>query len=74
MGFRAIRGCLGLQTEVAPTATYEGENTVLLLQTARFLSKQLNNMKKGKVLGEAVSFLEQASKLSTLNIPVDTAK
>lgn len=73
-GFSSYSGLPLIQTEVAPTATYEGENTVLLLQTARYLNKQLAAIKKGKSLPETVSFLEQASKLQSLHIQIDSIK
>lgn len=73
-GFSSYSGLPGIQTEVSPTATYEGENTILLLQTARFLIKALNSVKKGKGLPDIVAFLEQTSKLDNHSIKVDTVK
>jgi acyl-CoA oxidase len=48
-GFSSYSGLPGLQTEIAPTATFEGDNTVLLLQTARFLVKEFELLEKGKI-------------------------
>lgn len=57
-GFSSYSGLPMIQTEIAPTATYEGENSVLLLQTARFLNKELSSAKKGnKHLSEFTQFL-----------------
>jgi hypothetical protein len=39
-------------------ATYEGENTVLLLQTARYLVKNLNKIMKGKPVSPFVDYLK----------------
>ena len=39
-------------------ATYEGENTVLLLQTARYLVKNLNKIMKGKPVSSFVDYLK----------------
>ncbi|KAH8408982.1 hypothetical protein KR009_004805, partial [Drosophila setifemur] len=44
--------------------TYEGEFTVLLLQTARFLVRQYVDGMKRKVLPPSVSYLRDASRLS----------
>lgn len=46
----------------------------MLLQTARFLIKALNSVKKGKGLPDIVAFLEQTSKLDNHSIKVDTVK
>lgn len=41
-----------------PTVTYEGENTILLLQTARYLLKALMNLKQGKTVTSDVEYLK----------------
>lgn len=48
----------------AAAFTYEGEHTVLLLQTARFLMRQFTAAIKRKVLPASVSYLRNASPLS----------
>lgn len=73
-GFSSYSGLPMIQTEIAPTATYEGENSVLLLQTARFLNKEIAAIKKGKPLPPTVSFLGEVAKLQSLAIAVDNAK
>ncbi|XP_072318611.1 peroxisomal acyl-coenzyme A oxidase 1 isoform X1 [Eucyclogobius newberryi] len=40
-----------------PTCTYEGENTVMMLQTARYLVKSYKQAKAGQRLGGIVSYL-----------------
>ncbi|XP_012160092.1 probable peroxisomal acyl-coenzyme A oxidase 1 [Ceratitis capitata] len=46
---------------VTAACTYEGENTVLLLQTARFLVKQYVDGLKRKVLPSSVTYLRNAT-------------
>ena len=40
-GFSSYSGIPLIHSELAPTVTYEGENTILHLQTARFITKGL---------------------------------
>lgn len=49
----------GLATAVC---TYEGENTVLLLQTARYLVKSWKRAMDGETLPESVEYLNKAAK------------
>jgi len=46
-GFSHYSGLPNMLVEGAPKTTYEGENTVMLLQSARYLIKSLNNGAKG---------------------------
>ncbi|XP_053184692.1 peroxisomal acyl-coenzyme A oxidase 1 isoform X1 [Scomber japonicus] len=43
-----------------PTCTYEGENTVMMLQTARYLVKCYRQAKEGQQLSGIVSYLNEA--------------
>uniref|UniRef100_A0A1A8HIR9 Acyl-coenzyme A oxidase n=1 Tax=Nothobranchius korthausae TaxID=1143690 RepID=A0A1A8HIR9_9TELE len=43
-----------------PTCTYEGENTVMMLQTARYLVKSYRQAKEGQQLGGIVSYLNES--------------
>uniref|UniRef100_A0A3Q3KRE5 Acyl-coenzyme A oxidase n=1 Tax=Monopterus albus TaxID=43700 RepID=A0A3Q3KRE5_MONAL len=43
-----------------PSCTYEGENTVMMLQTARYLVKSYQQVKAGKQLSGIVSYLNEA--------------
>uniref|UniRef100_A0A665XA88 Acyl-coenzyme A oxidase n=1 Tax=Echeneis naucrates TaxID=173247 RepID=A0A665XA88_ECHNA len=43
-----------------PACTYEGENTVMMLQTARYLVKSYQRAKNGQQLSGSVSYLNEA--------------
>uniref|UniRef100_A0A3P9MI55 Acyl-coenzyme A oxidase n=1 Tax=Oryzias latipes TaxID=8090 RepID=A0A3P9MI55_ORYLA len=48
-----------IYTEFTPTCTYEGENTVMMLQTARYLVKSYRQAKEGQWLIGIVSYLNE---------------
>ncbi|XP_023809978.1 peroxisomal acyl-coenzyme A oxidase 1 isoform X1 [Oryzias latipes] len=48
-----------IYTEFTPTCTYEGENTVMMLQTARYLVKSYRQAKEGQWLSGIVSYLNE---------------
>ncbi|XP_050483385.1 probable peroxisomal acyl-coenzyme A oxidase 1 isoform X5 [Bombus huntii] len=54
-----LPGLYGLATAVC---TYEGENTVLLLQTARYLVKSWKQAMNGEPLPDSVEYLNEAAK------------
>ncbi|GCC21904.1 hypothetical protein chiPu_0000286 [Chiloscyllium punctatum] len=56
-GYSKLSGLPSLYTWVVASCTYEGENTVLQLQTARFLIKCLNKIDCGEPLPQSVSYL-----------------
>ncbi|XP_072438508.1 peroxisomal acyl-coenzyme A oxidase 2-like isoform X2 [Chiloscyllium punctatum] len=56
-GYSKLSGLPSLYTRVVASCTYEGENTVLQLQTARFLIKCLNKIDCGEPLPQSVSYL-----------------
>ncbi|CAK79918.1 unnamed protein product (macronuclear) [Paramecium tetraurelia] len=56
-GFLQSSGVVSIQTEFAPSCTYEGENTVLLLQTGRYLLKACNKAQKHQPINENVEYL-----------------
>ncbi|CAH1737123.1 probable peroxisomal acyl-coenzyme A oxidase 1 [Aphis gossypii] len=53
------------------TETYEGENTVLLLQTARYLMKACQDAKSGLKLTETISYLNNFKSLRRNNWSTD---
>ncbi|XP_048404182.1 peroxisomal acyl-coenzyme A oxidase 2-like isoform X2 [Stegostoma tigrinum] len=56
-GYSKLSGLPSLYSRVVASCTYEGENTVLQLQTARFLIKCLNKIECGEPLPQSVSYL-----------------
>nr|CAB3219768.1 peroxisomal acyl-coenzyme A oxidase 1 [Phallusia mammillata] len=56
-GYSMSSGFPKLYVDFTPNCTYEGENTVLLLQTARFLVKSLKEGKRGAKLPGTVAYL-----------------
>ncbi|XP_077462145.1 peroxisomal acyl-coenzyme A oxidase 1 isoform X2 [Stigmatopora argus] len=49
-----------IYVEFTPTCTYEGENTVMMLQTARYLMKSYRQARTGQRLHGIVSYLNEA--------------
>ncbi|XP_017293249.1 peroxisomal acyl-coenzyme A oxidase 1 isoform X2 [Kryptolebias marmoratus] len=49
-----------IYVEFTPTCTYEGENTVMMLQTARYLVKSYRQAEAGQRLGGIVSYLNES--------------
>ncbi|KAI4832142.1 peroxisomal acyl-coenzyme A oxidase 1 isoform X2 [Pseudochaenichthys georgianus] len=50
-----------IYVEFTPACTYEGENTVMMLQTARHLVKSYRQAKEGQQLSGTVSYLNDAN-------------
>ncbi|KAJ4945039.1 hypothetical protein JOQ06_013578 [Pogonophryne albipinna] len=50
-----------IYVEFTPACTYEGENTVMMLQTARYLVKSYRQAKEGQQLSGTVSYLNDAN-------------
>ena len=61
-GFSSYAGIALVSSEVSPTVTYEGENTILLLQTARFINKSLESISKKQSVVDISQHLLEASK------------
>ncbi|XP_077863417.1 peroxisomal acyl-coenzyme A oxidase 1-like, partial [Saccoglossus kowalevskii] len=61
-GYSQASGFPELYTIAAPLSTFEGENTVLLLQTARYLMKFTATAKRGGGLPGFVLYLNQRQK------------
>ncbi|XP_059800208.1 peroxisomal acyl-coenzyme A oxidase 2-like isoform X1 [Hypanus sabinus] len=58
-GYSMLSGLPSLYGWVVASCTYEGENTVMLLQTARFLMKYLAREYHGEPLPDSVSYLSE---------------
>lgn len=56
-GYSHCSGIPNLYVTFTPACTYEGENTVMMLQTARFLVKSYTQVSSGKPVGGMVSYL-----------------
>nr|XP_006823809.1 PREDICTED: peroxisomal acyl-coenzyme A oxidase 1-like [Saccoglossus kowalevskii] len=61
-GYSQASGFPELYTLTAPISTFEGENTVMLLQTARYLMKCATTAKRGLELPRFVLYLSQRQK------------
>ncbi|XP_028912909.1 peroxisomal acyl-coenzyme A oxidase 1 isoform X1 [Ornithorhynchus anatinus] len=56
-GYSQCSGLPNIYVNFTPSCTYEGENTVMMLQTARFLMKSYNHVQSGKLVGGMVAYL-----------------
>uniref|UniRef100_A0A8D1UW94 Acyl-coenzyme A oxidase n=1 Tax=Sus scrofa TaxID=9823 RepID=A0A8D1UW94_PIG len=56
-GYSHCSGLPNIYVNFTPTCTFEGENTVMMLQTARFLMKSYNQVHSGKLVCGMVSYL-----------------
>ncbi|CAH1776142.1 unnamed protein product [Owenia fusiformis] len=65
-GYSQASGFPKIYTDVTPACTYEGENTVLMLQCARFLMKMAEAAVKGQPLAPTLSYLANTSSRTSL--------
>nr|XP_060620629.1 peroxisomal acyl-coenzyme A oxidase 1 isoform X1 [Anolis sagrei ordinatus] len=56
-GYSRCSGLPDIYVNFTPSCTYEGENTVMMLQTARFLIKSYKQASSGQLLSGMVSYL-----------------
>lgn len=56
-GYSQYSGIPGMISEFTPNVTYEGENTVMILQTARYLIKNLKKLDEGKKITPFLTYL-----------------
>ncbi|XP_048345909.1 peroxisomal acyl-coenzyme A oxidase 1 isoform X1 [Sphaerodactylus townsendi] len=56
-GYSRCSGLPDLYVNFTPSCTYEGENTVMMLQTARFLIKSYTQVSSGQLVSGMVSYL-----------------
>ncbi|TSK62587.1 Peroxisomal acyl-coenzyme A oxidase 1 [Bagarius yarrelli] len=59
-GYSRSSGLPDIYVTFTATCTYEGENTVMMLQTARYLVKSYRQVRDGKQLSGIVSYLNEA--------------
>ena len=64
-GFSSAAGFAGTLGNYMPNVTYEGENNVLFLQTARYLLKAAQTVAKGGTPAGGASYLQRAGKPGT---------
>jgi len=62
-GFSNYSGIPCLYNEFSANCTLEGENSVMALQTARYLVKTLNTVRKGKFIPENVEYLKSVGEV-----------
>ncbi|XP_073462237.1 peroxisomal acyl-coenzyme A oxidase 1 isoform X2 [Aquarana catesbeiana] len=60
-GYSRCSGIPDIYVTFTPACTYEGENTVMMLQTARFLFKSYTAATSGERLGGMLSYLNDVS-------------
>uniref|UniRef100_A0A8C2UI88 Acyl-coenzyme A oxidase n=1 Tax=Coturnix japonica TaxID=93934 RepID=A0A8C2UI88_COTJA len=61
-GYSRCSGIPDIYVTFTPSCTYEGENTVMMLQTARFLVKSYNQVSSGQRVTGMVSYLNDLSR------------
>ncbi|EMP23786.1 Peroxisomal acyl-coenzyme A oxidase 1 [Chelonia mydas] len=60
-GYSRCSGLPDIYVNFTPSCTYEGENTVMMLQTARFLIKSYTQVSSGHLVSGMVSYLNDLS-------------
>lgn len=65
-GFSSYSGFTSIYLTFSPNCTYEGDNTVMALQTARYLVKCLDKLRKGKEVQETVDYLRNLKEILSI--------
>uniref|UniRef100_A0A8C6YKC7 Acyl-coenzyme A oxidase n=1 Tax=Naja naja TaxID=35670 RepID=A0A8C6YKC7_NAJNA len=60
-GYSCCSGLPDIYVNFTPSCTYEGENTVMMLQTARFLVKSYTQVSSGQLVSGIMSYLNDLS-------------
>uniref|UniRef100_J3SDY5 Acyl-coenzyme A oxidase n=1 Tax=Crotalus adamanteus TaxID=8729 RepID=J3SDY5_CROAD len=60
-GYSRCSGLPDIYVNFTPSCTYEGENTVMMLQTARFLVKSYTQVSSGQLVSGIMSYLNDLS-------------
>jgi len=66
-GYSLFSGIPDMYTDYVPACTYEGDNTVMLLQTARYLLKAFNAGQSGSSVHGNLSFFQKEKLAQVLN-------
>lgn len=68
MGYSAYANLSAMYQDHAVQCTWEGDNTVLTLQTGRYLVSSLRDLKQGKEVAEGVAYLKLIPRLGSLSL------
>lgn len=66
-GYSSYSGFSGIDVMQNPQPTFEGENTVMALQTARYLVKCLQKLQKNKEISENVDYLTKLNEILSIS-------
>ncbi|ORX97270.1 acyl-CoA oxidase [Basidiobolus meristosporus CBS 931.73] len=70
-GYSGYTGLASMYSDFAVQCTWEGDNTILTLQTGRSLISNYLNIKRGRNVSKGFHYLKKAEQLSTLRCPGD---
>jgi len=73
-GFSAWSGIPYLIAYFASAITYEGDNTVMMMQSFKYLEKQYKKMKKGEKLVGIYSYLNKINEFGSMKCGAKTAE
>ncbi|XXG75819.1 hypothetical protein AAC387_Pa08g0309 [Persea americana] len=73
-GYLCSSGLPELFAVYVPTCTYEGDNTILLLQVARFLMKAISQLGSGKLPVGTTTYMQRAEQLMQCTSDVHSAQ
>lgn len=62
-GYAAFTGLTEIAVSLSPTITYEGENTVMMLQSSRYVLKLAKKAAKGQQLPYPFEYISNSDKL-----------
>jgi acyl-CoA oxidase len=65
-GYQSNSGFTDLHSAASPIPTYEGDNTVMLLQSARFVFKLIKKAGKGQALPYPFQYISRAKELKAI--------
>ncbi|KAK9675300.1 fatty-acyl coenzyme A oxidase [Basidiobolus ranarum] len=70
-GYSGYTGLASMYSDFAVQCTWEGDNTILTLQTGRSLISSYADIKRGNNVSKGFNYLKMADKLSTFRCPGD---